>query len=295
MAKQSSQVTALERLRGRTWVEKCMEVAGCNQAGLAKEVSAVPDKDLWSKYKNGHAKPRDPTVDVVGQILKGTAEVWFLGPMGLPLWTVLEQDAKACRQIVSETVGRHVGAKPWMVASHVPVADMDNLELVQALLEQVIPNAWARPQPEPDVSDLLGSEDLAAAFEEAERRAEALKEPRRDFVRSDNFYSLAELAGLEPNALAQQYAFFKNFVKGAKGVKDVEPGELRDWNLLGERRKYPVLLAESSVALLAAAVVCNGSSELLLKDVAYFITTGLKEPLTDHFGPAVAQYVEENL
>ena len=305
MAKASSQVTVLERLRGRTWVEHCMQVAGCNQAGLAKKVSAVPDKDLWSKYKNGNAKPPDPTVTAVDLSLPGTAAIWRNGPLGLPLWDVLEQDVVACTRLVREALGKATGAKAWMLSAYVPVAEMDNVELVQALLEQTIPNAWLRPHAEPDASDLKLAEHFQSgnvqawsdAVEEYERRASELSaaSPRRELVRSDNFYSLAEIASLEPNVLAQQYAFFSKFILGAKGVRDVEHGPRRDWNIRDEMRKYPVLLPERSVALLAAAVVCNASSELILKDVALFLTNGLREALTHHFGTAVSQYVEENL
>ncbi|MEL4177756.1 hypothetical protein [Roseateles sp. PN1] len=288
-------MSELDKLRGETWVAHCLAVAECKTlAQLHEKVPVLSSVDLWSKYRGGKAKPLESTVRVVNLMLVGTADTWFHGPLALPLWSVLALDLVVARQLVEQAIGSQPNHKDWMVASYVPVREMDNLELAQALLELSITEAWFRPRPSPDVSDLnlphvfenidkYGADEWLARVQEAEKRTEELEaaNPRMEHIRSDNFLSLAELVVLEPNPLAHHYCIHKKLLAASKFSKKVN--------------RYPILQPQRLLALLAAAVVSNGSDELLLKDVANFLTQGLKEAMTDLFGAGVAQFVEDNI
>ena len=106
MAKNSDEVTLIEKFRGNAWVGHCIKIAGCNQSGLSKlpwmhhsfqfqsgmnndqlkelekAVEASSNKDNWSKYKGGKIKPYP---DFVDGLLTGTKETW-----NSPLWAILD-------------------------------------------------------------------------------------------------------------------------------------------------------------------------------------------------------------
>lgn len=310
MAKTAGDVSELDKLRGETWVNHCLAVADCKTLSkLHAKVPVLSSVDLWSKYRGGKAKPLESTVRAVNLLLPSTADTWFQGPHGQPLWSVLTLDLAASRQLVERAIAEQLeGRLEWMLVSKVPVHQMDNLQLVQALLELTIFSAWVRPVPEPDMSDwkapsgLSDEDEIDARFEEEERRREVARAARRPewLCPQDHYYSLAEVIRDFDIPRLQNYYFRLRDLATSWGEQQAlrlrpESPTVRDWMVRGELRKFPILTKERAVALLAAAVVCNGSEELLLKDLAYILTTAFKPLVLDHFGDGVAQFVEDNI
>lgn len=309
MAKTAGDVSELDKLRGETWVAHCLAVAECKTlAQLHEKVPVLSSVDLWSKYRGGKAKPLESTVRAVNLVLPRTAATWSEGPQGLRLWRVLSLDQAASRQLVETAIANQLeDHQKWMRAAIWPVSQMDKRDLIQALLELTIPWAWARPVPEPDMTDWTPPPDMSkidqfvARIEEEQRRTEVALAARGPSWANhlDHYRSLAEVISCGSTTwLEQPYLNHRKAVMSSDAVqraKEVEDPVFRELLILSYLQKYPILTAERAVALLAAAVVCNGSEELLLKDAAYFLTTGLKPVLQDHFGEGIAKYVEDNI
>lgn len=265
MAKKSSEVGILEKIQGNAWVQHCKKVAGCNQAGLAKVVSAVPDKDLWSKYKNGNAKPLKTTVQVVDQVLPGTAQTWFNGPEGLPLWAILGGDKEVCNDFVNTEFAEQVSRSIWWLLSNPKksISNMSIAEKVQAMLEASIP-AWYW---------IRTTEDGEEPFPEDEE--DNIVVDLRFADRNKYFLKLDELINKEPNALALAYAEGKTKYKNAKhsfGIAD-----------------YRILEKKRLAAFISLIVLCGNSKEL--GAIRAFLKKGIYQALIDIFGTDIAEYV----
>lgn len=305
MAKTAGDVSELDRLRGETWVDHCLAVAECKTLSkLHAKVPVLASVDLWSKYRGGKAKPLESTVRAVNLLLPSTADTWFQGPQGLPLWSVLALDLAASRQLVEKAISEHFyDRKDWMLVSKKAVPSMDNLELVQSLLELTIPSAWPRPVPDPDMSDwapparLSETDEFLARYEEENRRREELMNARRPYWGwpQDHYYSLAEVINGDHSVLIAAHETHLSLKKSSRPVERGIELAIADFVARNNIPKNDILKPDRTIVLLAAAVVCNSSEELLLKDVAYFLTTGLKPVLQDHFGDGVAQFVEDNI
>lgn len=272
MAKKSSEVTELEKLRGEAWVKHCMKVAGCkSQAGLLKVVSAVTDKDLWAKYKNGNTPPKTTTVIVVDKTLNGTADTWFCGPSadGLPLWAILganQEDLfpnglQVCYEFLDAELDSQVSRAEWWLLSKKPIGSMTTEDKAQALLEATVPvHYWHRNNyvdhfPE----DIEGKGSV----------------PSKLVNRDEVFLTLEEFIS-KPNALSLAYMEGKK-LKFRKGIGKGE---------------FPILNKKRLVSLVALVAICGNTKEL--KSLYEFLKAGLNEALVDSFGKDIAEYVKSN-
>jgi hypothetical protein len=287
MARKKGQLIELEKIRGAKWVDLCLRVASAKATGkdLSSEklsqckmiqfTKAVDSPDLWSKYKLGYAQPEVTTVKAVQFDLPGTAEIWLMGPYGLPLWTVLAGNAKENSHVPSKLLDAElhdeVRRPLWSLLARQPFSTMPLLEKVQALLEvSVSSGVWSRP----------GA--VNRSFDEWERE-DAEDEnyvgvPEIDFrfaPRDKHFLTLQELIQKTPNVFAESYANDSHKVRKSK----YRFGR-------GEKRIFEPkrLLAIIAVVVLLARDKKNA-------EIQTYIVNGIREAVSDKFGRDVAAYI----
>lgn len=109
MAKSKADVNPLDRLRGGFWVKRCMQIAGVRSvASLHALQDVIQTPDLWSKYRNGYARPQISSVRLLDKQFKGSAKIWTDGPYNLPFWAVLSADPEACHEYLKDYLYENV-------------------------------------------------------------------------------------------------------------------------------------------------------------------------------------------
>lgn len=104
-----------KELRGATWVAYLLDKGEFKSlADLHRAVSVVGDVQLWSAYKAGKASPQETTVKLVDKAVPGSASLFLNGPLGLPLWAVLDGDMAVCQRVVSDLLHGYLEPEPWM-------------------------------------------------------------------------------------------------------------------------------------------------------------------------------------
>lgn len=264
----------LRKIRGHAWVEHCMKLAGCKQAGLIYVTSAVRSPSLWSKYKTGKVLPEPETVKVVDQVLPGTAITWNSGPEGLPLWSVLNGYEDVCNDFVNTELADQVSRSVWWLLANKkrPISSMTMPEKIQAMLEASIPDWFWFRKP--------GKEALP-------EDQENFKYIDLRFANRDEFFlTLEEAIKQEPNALAAAYA------EGVKKYKNPENRFAKYGFGIGE---YRILEKKRLVAFISLIVLCGKERSKRLGEIHAFLKIGIHQALVDNFGVAVADYVKSPL
>lgn len=114
MADKKADIKPLNKLRGRFWVTRCMQVAGVRkQARLHALQVEVSEVALWSKYMNGFTPPPISTVRALDKRFKGTAKIWIDGPYNLPFWAVLKGDLNACTDYLKDYLNENADASSF--------------------------------------------------------------------------------------------------------------------------------------------------------------------------------------
>jgi len=287
MARKKGQLIELEKIRGAKWVDLCLRVASAKATGkdLSSEklsqckmiqfTKAVDSPDLWSKYKLGYAQPEVTTVKAVQFDLPGTAEIWLMGPYGLPLWTVLAGNAKENSHVPSKLLDvelhDEVRRPLWSLLARNAFSSMSLLEKVQALLEvSVSPSVWSRPSA------------VTRSFDEWEREdaedESYVGAPEIDFrfaPRDKHFLTLQELVQKTPNVFAESYAYDSHKVRKSK-------------HRFGRAEKR---VFEPKRLLAIIAVVVLLARDKTNAEIQTYIVNGIRQAVSDHFGRDVAAYI----
>lgn len=103
-------------LRIKLWMEAVMEAAGVKE--IAELVVFLDLRQLptnfsrWSRHENRKTEPEADFIQAVEKILPGTAEVFYSGPNGFPLWDILDGDEAVCLQMVDDEILSATGTRP---------------------------------------------------------------------------------------------------------------------------------------------------------------------------------------
>lgn len=103
-------------LKIKLWMEAVMETAGVKaipELIRFLDIRQLPTNHTrWSRHEQGATQPTPDFIESVEKILPGTAEVFYSGPNGFPLWDVLDGDETVCLQMVDEEIFRATGIQP---------------------------------------------------------------------------------------------------------------------------------------------------------------------------------------
>jgi hypothetical protein len=103
-------------LKIKIWVEAVM--AAAKQSEISDLVRFFDLKYLptnasrWSRHENRKTEPESNFIAQVEGILPGTAEVYYSGPDGFPLWEILEGNMEICQQTVDKEIAQITGVTP---------------------------------------------------------------------------------------------------------------------------------------------------------------------------------------
>jgi hypothetical protein len=103
-------------LRIKSWMEAVMEAADVKEIPELMrflDIRQLPTNHTrWSRHQQGATEPTPDVIESVETILPGTAEVFYFGPNGFPLWEILEGNETVCLQMVDDEVARATGMRP---------------------------------------------------------------------------------------------------------------------------------------------------------------------------------------
>ena len=264
----------VNELRGATWIAFLLERGGYKSlAELHEALDLVGSVQSWSQYKAG-VSPQESTVRLVDKVVPGSASLFLNGPLGLPLWAVLEGDMAVCQRVVSDLLTGYLEPEPWMSVSRRPVASMGDAERLKALLEIVLPRALWQPE----------SPDSMRFNPNAPHKIELV-----------GWLSLPELLDRAENPLASQY--LKDKLKAAEEniIKNAVFGfvsKLTGKTAFADRSKDNLTNQSYVLAFIAMVQIANESRDKTLMNAPAFLKAGIKQAVFDSFGSDVALFVE---
>lgn len=265
----------LNELRGSAWVAYLLETGGYKSlAQLHEALEVVGSVQLWSAYKAGKASPQESTVKLVDRSLPGSATLFFNGPLGLPLWSVLDGDIQACQRVVSDLLYSYLEPEPWMSVARRPVPSMSDSDKLKALLEIVLPRSLWQP---PDRGRLEFNPNAPHNIELV------------------GWLSLVELFERAENPLAVQYSADKLKTGQENIIKSfVYPfvSKLTGKTVFEEKPKYNLTVPSYVLAFIACIQIANESRDKTLMNAPSFLKQGINKAVADTFGSDVATFVE---
>lgn len=264
----------VNELRGATWIAFLLERGGYKSlAELHEALDLVGSVQSWSQYKAG-VVPQESTVKLVDKAVPGSASLFLNGPLGLPLWAVLEGDMAVCQRVVSDLLNGYLEPEPWMSVARRPVASMGDSERLKALLEIVLPRSLWQPE----------SPDSMRFNPNAPHKIELV-----------GWLSLSELLDRAENPLAVQY--LKDKLKAAEEniIKSAVLGfvsKLTGKTAFIDRSKDNLTNPSYVLAFIALVQIANESRDKALMNAPTFLKLGIKQAVADTFGPDVALFLE---
>jgi hypothetical protein len=244
----------------------------------------VINEDSFRAYKVGRDRPLIGSLEAINKVLPGTRETWDVGPDGLPLWGILEDDSAACWALVDDELANHTNRPHWSLLSdkNLPIRNMNPLQKAQALLENSVPwYFWSKAYWERQSAPVGGENGSGSVHESEDENAVKDLTFFKHQDRDSFFLSLGEFISHKPNLVAASYA------EGAKRAK-TKKGKIgfADYQYITSPRRI--------LSLLALCNVLNSGSEVLGKDVALYIMEGIDRALAEIFGSAVQKFVDAN-
>lgn len=264
----------VNELRGAAWIAFLLERGGYKSlAELHKALDLVESVQSWSQYKAG-VSPQESTVRLVDKAVPGSASLFLNGPLGLPLWAVLEGDMAVCQKVVSDLLNAYVEPEPWMSVARRPVASMGDAERLKALLEIVLPKSLWQP-------DSAGSVRFNP---NAPHKIELV-----------GWLSLPELLDRAENPLAIQYLKDKLNAGEENIIKSAVLGfvsKLTGKTAFVDRSKDNLTNPSYVLAFIALIQIANESRDKTLMNAPAFIKNGIRQAVADSFGSDIALFVE---
>jgi hypothetical protein len=263
----------VNEIRGATWIAFLLERGGYKSlAELHEALDLVGSVQSWSQYKAG-VSPQESTVRLVDKAVPGSASLFLNGPLGLPLWAVLEGDIAVCQRVVSDLLNGYVEPEPWMSVARRSVASMGDSDRLKALLEIVLPRSlWQPPTGsvrfnpnEPHKMELVGWLSLFELFERAE------------------------------NPLATQYVADKLKAGEENIIKHAVLGfisKLTGKHAFTDRSKDNLTNANYVLGFIALVQIANESRDKNLMNAPAFLKIGIKQAVADTFSSDVALFLE---
>lgn len=265
----------LNELRGSAWVAYLLETGGYKSlAQLHEALEVVGSVQLWSAYKAGKASPQESTVKLVDRSLPGSATLFFNGPLGLPLWSVLDGDIEACQRVVSSLLDAFLEPKPWMSVARRPVSSMGDSDKLKAILEIVLPQSLWQPN----------TPDSMRFNPNAPHKLELV-----------GWLSLAELFERTDNPLATQY--LKDKLKAGeesiiKSAVLAFVSKLSGISAVPDKARHNLTNPSYVLAFIALIQIANESRDKTLMNAPAFLKQGIWHAVVDTFGSDIANFVE---
>ncbi|VVD68953.1 hypothetical protein PMO31116_00498 [Pandoraea morbifera] len=109
-------------LRTRYWAREVMFEAGYGdkaaflaacRSSTGKLARLAIEPDVWADYLAGERAPLSKTVDAVEAVFAGTAERFYTGIEGIPLWSVFSGDAKVSKALFYGFIDATYGQPDW--------------------------------------------------------------------------------------------------------------------------------------------------------------------------------------
>lgn len=264
-----------KELRGATWVAYLLDKGEFKSlADLHRAVSVVGDVQLWSAYKAGKASPQETTVKLVDKAVPGSASLFLNGPLGLPLWAVLDGDMAVCQRVVSDLLHGYLEPEPWMSVARRPVASMGDSERLKALLEIVLPRSLWQP---PDRGVVQFNPNAPHNIELV------------------GWLSLSELFERDENPLAAQYLKDKFKMGEENIIKSFVYGfvaKLTGKTAFTEKTKHNLTIPSYVLAFIALIQIANESRDKTLMNAPAFLKKGIYKAVADTFGYNVSLFIE---
>lgn len=263
----------LNHLRGFVWVSFLLDRGGFKSlADMHESLNVVGSVQLWSAYKVGKAKPQESTIKLVDRAVPGSGAIWNCGPVGLPLWAVLDGDLAVCRLLVVSLLNSYLEPEPWMSVARMSVASMNDYEIVKALFEIVLPQSLWQPSTAGSV------------------RYNPNAPHKMELV---GWLSLNEIFTLDENALAVTYIKDKIKEKQKSIIKKFVYEMLlknKDLNSVPEKSICNLVNPEYLIGFLALIQICNQSKNKNLINMPEFIKVGIEQAMFDFFGSPIADF-----
>jgi hypothetical protein len=278
----------VEWMRGEAWIAHCLKVAQIKVTSRLPDVVArqvVINEDSFRAYKVGRDKPLIGSLKAINQVLPGTRETWDVGPDGLPLWGILEEDLSASWALVEDELANHTRRPHWSLLSdrNLPIRNMSPLQKAQALLENTVPgHFWSRTYWERQSKPVEGWAGSCSVDESEDENTVKNFTFFRHQDRDSYYLTLDEFISHKPNIVVASYA------EGAKRAK-TKKGKIgfADYRYITSPRRV--------LSLLALYKVLNSDTDVLAKDVAHYIFEGIDQALLELFGTPVHKFVSENI
>lgn len=297
-------------MRGEAWIAHCLKVAGLKAAAGLPDVVAgqvVINDDSFRAYKSGRDRPLIGSVEAINKVLPGTLQTWEVGPDGLPLWAILDDDLSASHALVDDELANHAERAKWSLLSdrNCTIRDMNPLQKAQALLENTVPwYFWSRTYWERQSMPVVGWAGRSSVEELEDEDAAKKFTYFRHQDRNTYYLTLEEFISHNPSVLANVYT------EGARRLKLIELGEQTEQG--DETKETKAIKANARrarigfsdfryitsprrvLSLLALYRVLNSGTDVFAKDVADYLMGGIDQAVSDLFGSAVHKFVGEN-
>ncbi|MFZ6755543.1 hypothetical protein ACO0KY_19520 [Undibacterium sp. Dicai25W] len=263
----------LDELKGKLWIAYLLETGKFKSiADMHKVLGVVESVQSWSQYKAG-ISPQDSTIKVVDKLIAGSGSFWWVGPGGLPLWSVLDGNMAVCSQVIAGLFNNYRGNKPWMLISRKEFSAMGDADKVKGLLEIVLPESlW-----------------LPANTRDAEFVHPLLPAPTGNTLKG--WLSLSELFTRTENALSVGYLQDR--------LKSKEQGVIRSFvamiknENLSADKNHDLTNKHYVLSFIALINICNDSKDKMLSPAPDFLKLGVYQSVVDAFGIGVAEFVKE--
>lgn len=103
-------------LKIKIWMEAVMAAAQQSEiTGLIRffDLKNLPtNASRWSRHENRKTEPEPDFIAQIENILPGTADVFYAGPDGFPLWEILEGNMEVCQQVIDSEIQQITSVLP---------------------------------------------------------------------------------------------------------------------------------------------------------------------------------------
>ncbi|WP_241170333.1 hypothetical protein [Serratia marcescens] len=270
----------VNEIRGATWIAYLLDKGGYKSlAEMHEALDLVGSVQSWGQYKAGKASPQESTVKLADRAVPGSASLFLNGPLGLPVWAVLDGDMAVCQRVVSDLLNAYLEPEPWMSVARRSVVSMGDSERLKAVLEIVLPQAqWH-------------SASSSVRYNP--------NEPHK--LELVDWLSLSELLGKDENSLAVSYsndkikAGEKNIIKSfVLGMTDMlKSGIDVDQRAFTNKPESNLTNPAYVLAFIALIQICNESRDKNLMQAPEFIKLGIKDSVIDCFSIPIANFVKK--
>lgn len=256
------------------WIAFLLDNGGFKSlAELHKSLELVDSVQSWSQYKAG-ITPKETTITHIDKVIPGSASVFFNGPLGLPLWAVLDGDMAVCQKVVSDLLNNYLEPEPWMSVARRSVVSMGDSDKMKSLLEIILPKSFWQPD----------KKDSVRFNPNAPHKMELI-----------GWLSLSELFERTDNPLATQYINDKIKLGEENIIKSTVFNfifKMTGQSAFTEKSKNNLTNPNYVLGFISLIQIANESRDKTLMNAPAFLKNGIYQSVFDCFGSDIAEFVE---